>query len=62
MICLSMRLTIDLFSKTHPAPAVNSGCPAFTIMDFGMFPCPTAGIGCGAVLTPFLIQPKTIKS
>ena len=47
--------------KTHPAPAVNSGWPAFTMIDLGMFACPPAGIGCGAVFAPFLIQPKVIN-
>ena len=42
----------------YPAPAVNSGCPALTIMDGGRFACPGCGIGWGAVFKPFLIQPK----
>ena len=44
----------------YPAPAVNSGCPALTMIDFGMFPWPAAGMGWGAVFTPFLIQPESI--
>ena len=46
----------------YPAPAVNSGCPALTMIDFGMFPWPAAGMGWGAVFTPFLIQPESSMS
>ena len=42
----------------YPAPAVNSGCPAWTMRAGGIFGCPEAGMGCGAVFAPFLIQPE----